>query len=65
MPKPKRYLGKAVMEFDMWVEFNASDIPAGMDEYDYARHLADMGSWHEEEPLSGDFRIYDVSLIDD
>ena len=36
MAKPKRYLGKAVMEFDMWVEFNASDIPAGMDEYDYA-----------------------------
>jgi hypothetical protein len=29
----------------MWVEFNASDIPAGMDEHDYARHLADMGSW--------------------
>lgn len=53
------------MEFDMWVEFNASDIPAGMDEYDYARHLADMGSWHEEEALSGDFRIYDVSLIEE
>jgi hypothetical protein len=47
------------MEFDMFVEFDEDDIPAGMDEWEYARHLADMGQW-EEEAHGGDFRICDV-----
>ena len=29
------------MEFDMFVEFDDNDIPADMDEWQYARHLAD------------------------
>jgi hypothetical protein len=63
MTKTKRYLGKAVMEFDMWVEFNARDIPEGMDSYEYARQLAEEGGWKEEE--SGEFRIYEVSEIEE
>ena len=58
MPK-KKYIAVGVMEFDMFVEFDADDIPAGMDEWEYARHLADMGQW-EEEAQGGDFRICDV-----
>lgn len=62
MPKTwqkKRYTAVGVMEFDMFVEFDEDDIPAGMDEWEYARHLADMGQW-EEEAQGGDFRICDV-----
>ena len=62
MPKTwqkKRYTTVGVMEFDMFVEFDEDDIPAGMDEWEYARHLADMGQW-EEEAQGGDFRICDV-----
>ena len=55
----KRYTAVGVMEFDMFVEFDDSDIPADMDEWQYARHLADEGVW-EEEANSGDFRICDV-----
>ena len=33
--------------------------PADMDEWQYARHLADEGVW-EEEACGGDFRICDV-----
>lgn len=62
---PRKYLAKGVMEVDMYVEFNADDVPAGMDEYEYARHLADLGRWHNEEPYSGDFRVYDVSLMEE
>jgi len=63
LSRRKRYLAKGVLEYDMWVEFDASEIPAGMDEYEYARHLADMGKWYEEEPLSGDFRVTSVDEI--
>jgi len=55
----KRYTAVGVMEFDMFVEFDEDDIPAGMDEWEYARHLADHGAW-EEEANGGDFRICDV-----
>ena len=55
----KRYTAVGVMEFDMFVEFDEDDIPAGMDEWEYARHLADHGQW-EEEAHGGDFRICDV-----
>ena len=65
MTKPKRYLGKAVLEFDLWVEFSADDIPEGMDRYEYARQLAEDGGWHGEDPLSGEFRICDVSEIEE
>tara|TARA_R100001460_G_scaffold64215_1_gene104422 strand:- start:348 stop:545 length:198 start_codon:yes stop_codon:yes gene_type:complete len=65
MTKPKRYLGKAVLEFDMWVEFDSDDIPEGMDSYDYARQLAENGGWKEEDPLSGEFRICEVSEIEE
>jgi len=56
---PKKYRATAVMEFDMYVEFDADDIPAGMDEWEYAQHLAEMGSYIEEK-FGGDFRIVDV-----
>jgi hypothetical protein len=55
----KKYIAVGVMEFDMFVEFDEDDIPAGHDEWEYARHLADMGQW-EEEANGGDFRICDV-----
>jgi hypothetical protein len=55
----KKYIAVGVMEFDMFVEFDEDDIPAGMDEWEYARHLADHGAW-EEEAHGGDFRICDV-----
>ena len=64
MMSKKRYRGEAVMEFDMWIEFDESEIPAGMDEWEYARHLAEMGEWSEYEN-AGDFRIYDVQLLDE
>ena len=62
--RKKRYTAVGVMEFDMFVEFDADDIPAGMDEWEYARHLADMGQW-EEEAQGGDFRICDVMENED
>ena len=31
----KRYRGEATMEFDMWIEFDESEIPAGMELYQY------------------------------
>ena len=55
----KKYIAVDVMEFDMYVQFDEDDIPAGMDEWEYARHLADHGAW-EEEAHGGDFRICDV-----
>lgn len=61
---PKKYRATAVMEFDMYVEFDADDIPAGMDEWEYAQHLADMGSYLEE-PNGGAFRICDVQGDDE
>lgn len=67
-PRKKRYLAKGVVEYDIWVEFDASEIPAGLDEYKYARDLlswTDMKKWHEEEPLSGDFRVTSVDKIEE
>ena len=55
----KKYRAVAVMEFDMFVEFDEEDIPAGMDEWEYAHYLAEYGDF-EQEPNGGDFRIYDV-----
>ena len=60
----KKYIAVGVMEFDMYVQFDEDDIPAGMDEWEYARHLADMGDWSEYQH-SGDFRIFDVQLLDE
>ncbi len=60
----KRYTAVGVMEFDMFVEFDEDDIPAGMDEWEYARHLADHGQW-EKEAHGGDFRICDVMESED
>ena len=48
----------------MFVEFDEDDIPAGMDEWEYARHLADHGQW-EKEAHGGDFRICDVMESED
>jgi len=56
---PKKYIATAVMEFDMYVEFDADDIPAGMDEWEYAHHLSEMGHF-QEEANGGAFRIVDV-----
>lgn len=67
MPKTwqkKKYTAVGVMEFDMYVQFDEDDIPAGMDEWEYARHLADMGQW-KEEAQGGDFRICDVMEDED
>lgn len=59
---PKKYHATGVIEFDMWVEFDEDEIPAGMDEWEYARMLADYGSWQQEEWPSGDFRVCDVYI---
>jgi len=58
MPK-KRYTATADMVVAMKVEFDEDDIPAGMDEWEYAHHLAEMGQFQEEK-FGGDFRIVDV-----
>jgi len=55
----KKYIAIGVIEFDMYVEFNEDDIPAGHDEWEYAHKLADMGEWIEEIN-GGDFRICQV-----
>ena len=55
----KKYIAVGVMELDMYVEFDEDDIPAGHDEWEYARQLADMGQWREEIN-GGDFRICQV-----
>jgi len=51
------------MEFDMYVEFDADDIPAGMDEWEYAHLLAEYGDY-QEEANGGAFRICDVQEDD-
>jgi hypothetical protein len=60
----KRYRGEGVMEFDWWVEFDESEIPAGMDEHQYARQLVATGRWNETE-YSTDFRVQDVHMLDE
>ena len=45
---PKKYTALAEMSVAMEVEFDESEIPAGMDEWDYAHHLADMGAFVEK-----------------
>ena len=60
----KKYLAKGTMEVDMYVEFEADAIPAGMDEFEYAHHLADLGHWKNEEPYSGGFHVHEVDLIE-
>ena len=56
---PKKYKALAEMSVAMEVEFDESEIPAGMDEWDYAHHLAEMGAYVEKK-FGGDFSIYDV-----
>lgn len=56
---PKKYTALAEMSVAMEVEFDESEIPAGMDEWDYAHHLADMGAFVEKRN-GGDFLICDV-----
>lgn len=58
MPK-KRYTALAEMSIAMEVEFDEDEIPAGMDEWDYAHHLAEYGAYIECKH-GGDFKIYDV-----
>jgi len=60
---PKKYRATAVMEFDMYVEFDEADIPAGMDEWEYAHLLAEYGDY-QEEANGGAFRICDVQEDD-
>jgi len=55
----KKYRGVATMSIDMFVEFDEVDIPLDMDEYSFAEFLAHIGEW-QEEPASGDFKIYEV-----
>lgn len=57
--RKKRYTALAEMSIAMEVEFDEDEIPAGMDEWDYAHELAEYGQY-EEQPNGGDFRIYDV-----
>ena len=44
---------------DIEVEFDEDEIPAGMDEWEYAHHLAEQGAYIECEN-GGDFKIYEV-----
>lgn len=55
----KKYRGIATMSIDMFVEFDEADIPLDMDEHSFAEFLAHTGEW-QEEPASGDFKIYEV-----
>jgi len=55
----KKYRGVATMSIDMFVEFDEADIPLDMDEHSFAEFLAHTGEW-QEEPASGDFKIYEV-----
>ena len=55
----KRYKAYADVSSVFTVYFDESDIPAGMDEYDYAQYLAEMGEFIEQ-PNSGEFDIYNV-----
>lgn len=61
---PKKYIGKATMSIDMFVEFDETEIPLDMDEHSFAEFLAHSGEW-QEEPASGDFRIYEVMALED
>ena len=56
---PKKYTALAEMSVAYEVEFDESEIPAGMDEWEYAHHLAEQGAYIECEN-GGDFKIYDV-----
>ena len=58
MPK-KRYTALAEMSLAYEVEFDEDEIPAGMDEWDYAHDLAEQGAYTECR-VGGDFKIYDV-----
>ena len=57
----KKYIVLADMSIAMKAEFNESDIPEGMDEWEYANQLAEEGAFTECEN-GGDFRICDVVL---
>ncbi len=57
--RKKRYTALAEMSLAYEVEFDEDEIPAGMDEWDYARELAEQGAYTECEN-GGDFRICDV-----
>lgn len=61
---PKKYIALADMNIGMSVEFDETEIPAGMNEWDYARHLAEMGEFVEEY-CGGEFRITDVMENDE
>ena len=56
---PKKYKALAEMSVAMEVEFDESEIPAGMDEWDYAHQLAEMGDFVEKRN-GGDFLICDI-----
>jgi|TARA_B110000977_G_C10996225_1_gene461972 hypothetical protein len=60
----KKYRGVATMSIDMFVEFDEVDIPLDMDEHSFAEFLAHTGEW-QEEPASGDFKIYEVTALED
>lgn len=59
---PKKYKALAEMSTLFAVEFDEADIPAGMDEHDYAQQLAEMGDYREVTH-SGEFKIYEVMEI--
>ena len=52
MPK-KRYTALAEMSLAYEVEFDEDEIPAGMDEWEYARQLAEQGAYTECRERSG------------
>lgn len=60
----KKYIVLADMSIAMKAEFNESDIPEGMDEWEYANQLAEEGAFTEVEN-GGDFSVYDVVLDTD
>ena len=57
--RKKKYTALAEMSLAYEVEFDEDEIPAGMDEWEYAHHLAEQGAY-VEQPNGGDFKIYDV-----
>ena len=56
---PKKYKVLADLEIAHEVEFDEDEIPAGMDEWDYAHELAEMGAYREV-PNGREFVICDI-----
>ena len=61
---PNKHKALAEMSVAMEVEFDESEIPAGMDKWDYAYQLAETGAFVEKKN-GGDFLICDIVSEED